>query len=185
LQSDVVKVWYFRLRICDQTKFKAYNIKGLRHWFARYRNKKIRVCDKEFLQTLYLSSSELQAIYYFFSILWKLRTIVHRLVYRTVYIPGYLHSSGSPRIHGRNLDPGSEPCSGTQEHRGYLIRISLNICQNGWTDQAQILCWASHDPREGLWILRITQSFLRKISIFIYTPTEYTVLSRKFWNRTF
>ena len=29
--------------------------------------------------------------------------------------------------------------------------------ENGWTNQAQILCGTSYDLREGLWMLRITE----------------------------
>ena len=35
-----------------------------------------------------------------------------------------------------------------------------------WTDRAQILCETSHDPGEGLLMLRITKNCLQKLLIF-------------------
>jgi len=32
-----------------------------------------------------------------------------------------------------------------------------NKRQNGWTDRAQILCRTSRDPREGLWMIKISK----------------------------
>ena len=40
-----------------------------------------------------------------------------------------------------------------------------NIRQNGGTNQTLILCGTSHDPREGLWMLRITKSCLPQFLI--------------------
>ena len=41
--------------------------------------------------------------------------------------------------------------------------VCLSVClfvsnkrQNGWTDQAQIFCRTSRDPREGLWKIKIS-----------------------------
>ena len=39
--------------------------------------------------------------------------------------------------------------------------------QNGWTDRAQIFCWTSRDPREGLWMIKISNSCLHQNLIFI------------------
>ena len=36
----------------------------------------------------------------------------------------------------------------------FVCLFVSNKCQNGWTDQAQILCSTGHDPREGLWIIK-------------------------------
>ena len=33
------------------------------------------------------------------------------------------------------------------------------VCPNGRTDRAKILCETSHDPKEGLWMLKITNIF--------------------------
>ena len=40
-------------------------------------------------------------------------------------------------------------------------------CQNSSTDQDQILCGTSHDPREGLCMLRITKSSIQKFLILV------------------
>ena len=42
-----------------------------------------------------------------------------------------------------------------------------NKRQNGWTDRAQIFCGTSTDPREGLWIIKISNICLHQNSIFI------------------
>jgi len=44
----------------------------------------------------------------------------------------------------------------------YILYVSVcpfvnNKRENGWTDQAQILCGTSYDLREGLWMLRNTE----------------------------
>ena len=50
----------------------------------------------------------------------------------------------------------------------------LSVCffvsnkrQNGWTDRAQIFCGTSRDHREGLWMIKISNSCLHQNSIFI------------------
>jgi len=48
-----------------------------------------------------------------------------------------------------------------------------NKCQNGWTHRIKNLCGISHDPREGLWIIKIL-----KIS-----PQQNSILI-KFWKST-
>ena len=42
-----------------------------------------------------------------------------------------------------------------------------NKRQNGWTDRAQIFCGTSRDPREGLWMIKISYICLHQNSIFI------------------
>ena len=55
-----------------------------------------------------------------------------------------------------------------------IYKFGLSVClfvsnkrQNGWTDQAQIFCGASRDPREGLWMIEILNICLHQNSIFI------------------
>jgi len=52
--------------------------------------------------------------------------------------------------------------------------FGLSVClypikrQNGWTDQNQILCGASHNPRKGIWMLRINYKYVsQKNFIFV------------------
>ena len=52
--------------------------------------------------------------------------------------------------------------------------VCLSVClfvsnkrQNGWTDRAQIFCVTSRDPREGLWMIKISNICLHQNSIFI------------------
>ena len=42
-----------------------------------------------------------------------------------------------------------------------------NKRQNGWTDRDQILCGTSRDPREGLWMIKITKICQQQNSIYI------------------
>ena len=51
--------------------------------------------------------------------------------------------------------------------------VCLSVClfvsnkrQNGWTDRAQIFCGTSHDPREGLWMIKFLKICLHQNSIF-------------------
>ena len=50
----------------------------------------------------------------------------------------------------------------------FLVRLSLfvsnNKRHNGWTDCTHNLCGTSHNPREGLWMLRISNNCLLKTS---------------------
>jgi len=59
-----------------------------------------------------------------------------------------------------------------------IYKFGLSVClsgclfvsnkrQNGWTDQAQILCGTSRVPREGLWMIKISNIWLHQNSIFI------------------
>ena len=44
-------------------------------------------------------------------------------------------------------------------HLDVLVFVCLfvsNKRQNGWTDRAQIFCGTSREPREGLWIIKIS-----------------------------
>ena len=59
---------------------------------------------------------------------------------------------------------------------GYIsiYKFGLSVClfvsnkrQNGWTDRAQIFCGTSRDPREGLWIIKISNICLHQNSIVI------------------
>ena len=52
--------------------------------------------------------------------------------------------------------------------------VCLGVClfvsnkrQNGWTDRAQIFCGTSKDPREGLWMIKISNICLHQNSIVI------------------
>ena len=49
---------------------------------------------------------------------------------------------------------------------GVCLFVS-NKRQNGWTDRAQIFCGTSRDPREGLWMIKISNICLHQNSIFI------------------
>ena len=42
-----------------------------------------------------------------------------------------------------------------------------NKHQNSWTDRAQILCGTFRDPREGLWMIKISNICLHQNSISI------------------
>jgi len=42
-----------------------------------------------------------------------------------------------------------------------------NKRQNGWTGRAQIFCGTSRDHREGLWMIKISNSCLHQNLIFI------------------
>ena len=42
-----------------------------------------------------------------------------------------------------------------------------NKRQNGFTDRAQTLCGTSHDPREGLWMIKTLKISAQQNSIFI------------------
>ena len=53
-----------------------------------------------------------------------------------------------------------------------------NKRQNGWTDRAQILCGTSHDPREGLWMLRITKTCIQTLLIFV----KFKTARKNIWN---
>ena len=60
----------------------------------------------------------------------------------------------------------------------YILCLSVclfvsNKRQHGWTDQALILCGTLHDPREGLWMIKISKISLQQQLIFI-----------KFWKTT-
>ena len=55
----------------------------------------------------------------------------------------------------------------------YTLFICLSVClfesnkrQNGYTDWTQILCGTSHDPREGLWMIKIKKIYTQHNSIF-------------------
>ena len=55
----------------------------------------------------------------------------------------------------------------------YIFTLCLFVClyisnqrQNGWTDQAQIFCGTSCDPREGLWMIKFSKICLHQNSIF-------------------
>ena len=59
----------------------------------------------------------------------------------------------------------------------YLL-VCLDVClfvclfisnkrQNSCTDPAKKCCGTSHDPREGLWLIKISKSSLQQNSIFI------------------
>ena len=59
-----------------------------------------------------------------------------------------------------------------------IYKFGLSVClfvclfvsnkrQNGWTDRAQILCGTFWDPREGLWIIKISNICLHQNSIVI------------------
>ena len=49
----------------------------------------------------------------------------------------------------------------------FVCLFASNKRQNGWTDRAQIFCGTSTDPREGLWMIKISNISLHQNSIFI------------------
>jgi len=55
-----------------------------------------------------------------------------------------------------------------------IHEFGLSVClfvsnkrQNGWTDRAQIFCGTSREPREGLWMIKISNICLHQNSIVI------------------
>ena len=55
-----------------------------------------------------------------------------------------------------------------------IYKFGLSVClfvsnkrQNGWTDRAQNFCGTSWSPREGLWMIKISNICLHQNSIFI------------------
>ena len=48
----------------------------------------------------------------------------------------------------------------------FVCLFASNKRQNGWTDQAQIFCVISRDPREGLWMIKFSKICLHQNSIF-------------------
>ena len=49
-----------------------------------------------------------------------------------------------------------------------------NKHQNDWTNPAQILCATSHDPREGLWMIKIKKLVSNKILFSLnWKPRNY------------
>ena len=55
-----------------------------------------------------------------------------------------------------------------------IYKFGLSVCffvsnkrQNGWTDRAQIFCGTSRSPREGLWMIKISNICLYQNSIVI------------------
>ena len=48
----------------------------------------------------------------------------------------------------------------------FVCLFASNKRQNGWTDQAQIFCVISRDPREGLWMIKFSKTCLHQNSIF-------------------
>ena len=64
-----------------------------------------------------------------------------------------------------------------------------NKCQNGWTHRIKNLCGISHDPREGLWIIKIskispqqkfTTFFIKSALLFCYYFTMYIHTEKMF-----
>ena len=51
--------------------------------------------------------------------------------------------------------------------QGVCLFFVSNKIQIGWTDRAQIICGASRDSREGLWIIKISNICLHQNSIVI------------------
>ena len=56
------------------------------------------------------------------------------------------------------------------------VSVCLSVClsvyvsnkrQNDYTDLTQMLYGTTHDPREGLWMLKITKNFVQKFLIFV------------------
>ena len=69
----------------------------------------------------------------------------------------------------------------------YILCLSVclfvsNKHQHGWTDQAHILCGTLHDPREGLWMIKISKISLQQSSIFIKFKKSTKFLLLFFWN---
>ena len=82
---------------------------------------------------------------------------------------------------------------------GVCLFVS-NKRQNGWTDRTPILCGASRDPREGLWMIKILEFCVKTFFIFVNfwkrpkNPQTFFILykekmltdkaSIKSWNRS-
>ena len=49
----------------------------------------------------------------------------------------------------------------------FVCLFVSNKRQNDWTDRAQIFCGSSRSPREGLWMIKISNICLHQNSIFI------------------
>ena len=49
----------------------------------------------------------------------------------------------------------------------FVCLFVSNKRQNGWTDRAQSFCGTSRSPREGLWMIKISNIYLHQNSIFI------------------
>ena len=47
------------------------------------------------------------------------------------------------------------------------LSICINKRKHGWTDQTQIFCGTSHDPTEGLWMLKVTKKLCHKFFLFL------------------
>ena len=52
----------------------------------------------------------------------------------------------------------------------------LFVCQNGWSDRAQILCVTLHDPGQGLWMLKITKNCVYKLNLW-----NFEKIRKKLW----
>ena len=64
-------------------------------------------------------------------------------------------------------------CSVVYQIYLYINLACLSVCpfvsnkrRNGWTDRAQIFCGTSHDPREGLWMIKFSKICLHQNLIF-------------------
>ena len=66
----------------------------------------------------------------------------------------------------------------------FLAMFVSNKRQNGWTDRAQILCGTSHDPREGLWRIKISKLASNKIrfSLNLKNPRNFFIKSANFFS---
>ena len=65
----------------------------------------------------------------------------------------------------------------------YTLLVFLSVClffcpfvsikpQNGWTDKAKIVCGTLHDPREGLWNIKIGRKIHGKLLEFFWIWKE-------------
>ena len=48
----------------------------------------------------------------------------------------------------------------------FVCLFVSNKRQNGWIDRAQIFCGTSRDPREGLWMIKISKNLCLKVFYF-------------------
>ena len=88
----------------------------------------------------------------------------------------YLRNLGSPYTSFKWYEKAVNNVQGTDSMFSiFYIFTQLVVCLfvsntrlrlNGWTYWAQILCGTSHDPREGLWVLRIKQNVSSKMLDF-------------------
>ena len=71
----------------------------------------------------------------------------------------------------------------------FVCLFVSNKRQNGWIDRAQIFCGTSRDPREGLWMIKISKNlclkvfylgkFLKMREIILWNPQTFCYILYK------